>query len=75
MIEQWMHVRAKNTEQFLFENSNRPKFNDGEKFRDWPKFLTGQNVLIYSILKEMKRKEGAKAKVFAEFIADNVQTD
>ena len=45
MIEQWMHVRAKNTDRFIFENSNRPKFNDGEKLgfspakiSHWPNF-------------------------------------
>ena len=58
MIEQWMHVRAKNTDLFLFENSNRPKFNNGEKFR----FEIGQNLLIYSIRRSKEKKEQTKSR-------------
>ena len=63
MIEQWMHVRAKNTDRFLFENStDRPKFNDGKKFRFSSAKVSHRPIFVVLQYKEIKRKEGANQK-------------
>ena len=56
-------MRGQKTDRFLFENSNRPKFNDGEKFCFSSAKVSHRPKFIDLQYKEIKKKKRSKPKV------------